>query len=101
VPAGLFALSGLEELGVLLLAYGVDLLFGLPSRAYLSAGAFVVCARGASSVLSDRITGFGGAVVLSRLVGSARRTGALPAAGVLIGFLLSLIVVKVWLTRFE
>ena len=101
VPAGLFALAGLVLLGALLLVYGVDLLLGLLSRAGLSAGAFAVWLRGASSVFSDRMTGLGGALVLSRLVGSARRTGALPADGVLMGFLLSLIVVKVWLTRFE
>jgi hypothetical protein len=60
------------------------------------------CVEGCtSSDLSDLITGFGGAFVRSRFAGSARRTGALPADGVLIGFLLSLIVVKIWLTCVE
>jgi hypothetical protein len=90
----------LAVLGALLLVYGVVLLFGLLSRVGLLPGAFAVLLRGVSSALSDRITGFGGALVLSRLVGSARRTGALPADGVLMGVLLSLIVVKIRLTRF-
>ena len=76
------------------------LLLDLLSRAGLLAGTFAVLLRGASSVISDRITGLGGALVRSRFAGSARRTGALPVDGVLIGFLLSLIVVKIGLTRF-
>ena len=73
---------------------------GLVRGDELTAGVFATLALALSSVGSGLNVGFGGALVRSRRAGSARRTGALPVAGVLIGFLLSLIVVKIGLACF-
>lgn len=73
---------------------GTEYPCGFPSCRWLRWRVLSELGCGFMSV-SARIMDFGGGLDLSRFVWSGRRTGALPVAGVLVGFLLSLIVVKI------